>query len=110
MLLGPLKDRAVIAGYPKADDLLRLNTLDNRRAVCQELGFDENRPLVTYAPAGKDSYEKPGGSLNKEVIERLNEISEKLDYNILVKLKYPRAPFLLRLLSRLKGMIVGIRE
>jgi hypothetical protein len=105
MLLGPLKDRAVIAGYPKADDLLRLNTLDNRRAVCQELGFDEGKPIITYAPAGEESYMKPGGSLSREVIDKLKEIASKNDYNILVKLKYPELSFVIRVLKKLKREI-----
>lgn len=105
MLLGPLKDRAVIAGYPKADDLIRLNTPDNRRAVCQELGFDENKPIVTYAPSGEESYMKPGGSLSREVIDKLKEIASKNDYNILVKLKYPELSFVIRVLKKLKREI-----
>lgn len=105
MLLGPLKDRAVIAGYPKADDLLRLNTFGNRRAVCQELGFDENKPIITYAPSGEESYMKSGGSLSREVIAKLKEIASKNDYDILVKLKYPELSFVTRVLKKLKREI-----
>ena len=107
-VLGPLHDRRVIAGYPKADDFLKLNTAKNKKAVFKQLGFDINKPLVTYAPAGIESYMKPGGSLREEVIEKLKEISQKSDYNILVKLKYPGASFPVRLLVRSKRLITGM--
>lgn len=109
MLLGPLKDRALIAGYPKADDLLRLNTSNNRHAVCQELGFDENKPIITYAPAGEKSYMKPGGSLSRKVLKELRRISEKTEYNFLVKLKYSRVLLEQRILSKIKRRVLGIK-
>lgn len=110
MLLGPLKDRAVIAGYPKADDLLRLNTPDNRYVVCQELGFNENKPVITYAPAGEKSYMKPGGSLNKEVLKELRRLSEKTNYNFLVKLKYSKAPLERRILRKIRRTVLGVKD
>jgi hypothetical protein len=110
MLLGPLKDRAVIAGYPKADDLLRLNISGNRRAVCQELGFDENKPIVTYTPAGEKSYMKPGGSLNKKVLEELRKLSEKTGYNFLVKLKALKASLIRQILGRAKKAILKVKD
>lgn len=109
-VLGPLSDRRIIGGYPKADDLIRLNTRENKISVLKELGFDINKPLITYAPAGMESYEKPGGSLSNEVIEVLKEISEKTDYNVLAKLKYPKRSSLLRLLGKLKRVVVGVWE
>jgi len=102
MLLGPLKERAVIAGYPKADDLMRFNTPENRLEVCRELGFDHTKPIITYAPAGEESCMKPGGSLNSSVIKELRRIASGKGYNMLIKLKYPADPFLVRMLKRLK--------
>lgn len=107
-VLGPLNDRQVIGGYPKADDLIKLNTGENKIDVFGELDFDINKPLIAYAPAGGQSYEKPGGSLNAEVIRMLEEIARKTDYNVLVKLKYPGAPLLLRLSNKLKRMVTGM--
>ena len=105
MQLNYLSDRAVLAGYPKADDLLRLNTSNNRRAVCQELGFNRKQPMITYAPAGEESYMKPGGSFSKEVIDKLKEIASENDYNILVKLKCHELSFVIRVLKKLKREI-----
>jgi len=108
VLLGPLKDRAIIAGYPKADDLLRLNTSKNRRAVCHELGFNEIKPIITYAPAGRESYIKPGGSLSKKVLKELRRLSEETDYNFLVKLKYRKGPMTQRILRKIRR--IALRE
>jgi len=102
ILLGPLRDRAVIAGYPKADDLIRLNSKENTREVFDELEFNKDRLLITYAPAGKKSFMKPGGSFSKEVVDELKRISSIYNYNILVKIKYPKEPFVLRILSKLR--------
>lgn len=101
--LGPFGNRAVIAGYPKADDLIKLNTKENKKAVYEEFGFDKNKPIITYAPAGKESYMKPGGSLSKEIINKLKEIACQYNYNILVKLKYPKQPIIFRVLAKLKS-------
>lgn len=105
MLLGPNSDRAVIAGYPKADDLIRLSTKENKIEVFRELGFNIDRPLITYAPAGEESYMKPGGSLSEEVIDKLKEIALKHGCNVLVKLKYPKLSIVSRGLMKLKRMI-----
>ncbi len=105
MLLGPVKDRAVIGGYPKADDLLRLNTEENKRQVYHELGFNSEKPLITYASAGKLAYEKPGGSMSDEVISTLEDIARRNSYNILVKMKYPRGIIFRQALNKLRRML-----
>ncbi len=88
-VLGDKKDRVVIGGYPKADDLLAFNYYNVKKEVCNELGFDPSKPLVTYAPAGEKTYMKPGGSLSIDVIKKIKEFGEKNSiYNILIKVKY----------------------
>ena len=82
------KDRTAIGGYPKGDDLWRLNTKENKDAVYEELGIEKGKLLVTYAPAGELSEMKPGGSLSAEVVNYLRELSKNADYHILIKLKY----------------------
>ena len=104
-VLGPLSDRTVIAGYPKADDFIRLNTEENKKSVYRELGFDISKPLITYAPAAKESYMKPGGSLSKETINKLREIASRYDYNLLIKLKYPRGIIILQAINKLRRML-----
>ena len=89
-LLGPNSDRAVIGGYPKADDLLRLDTEDNKQQVYTELGIRRGGLLITYAPAGPESYAKPGGSYSGAVVDRLKKIASRIVHNILVKMKYPQ--------------------
>ena len=87
-LLGPYSDRAVMAGYPKSDTLLELRKIDNKRSVFRELGFNYNNLMITYAPTGKYSYPfKQGASLSPKVIYKLRKISDKYDYNILIKLR-----------------------
>jgi len=77
-----------MAGYPKADALLKLNTRGNKKAVCKQLNFDSEKPLITYAPTGKYSYPfKQGASLSNQVLDRLKKISMENDYNILIKLR-----------------------
>jgi len=49
MLLGPNKDRAVIAGYPKADDLLCANTPQNRRSICKYMDKNQWRKQFVHA-------------------------------------------------------------
>lgn len=105
MLLGPYSARATIVGYPKADDLIKLNTEENKKSVYKELGFDISKPLITYTPAGKESHEKPGGSLSKETIAKLTEIASRYDYNILIKLKYPRGIIILQALNKLRRLL-----
>jgi hypothetical protein len=105
MLLGPRRDRAVIGGYPKADDLLRLNTAENKSGVFRKLGFEAGQPLITYASAGRQGQDKPGGSLNEEVIAVLKDISSRRGYNILVKLKYPKGIIVLQALNKLRRML-----
>ncbi len=87
-VLGPNSDRTVIGGYPKADDLLRLDNFQNKAEVYKELGFDLGIPLITYAPAGERSYMKPGGSLSEDVLVFLEDLSQKAIFHTLVKKKY----------------------
>jgi len=43
---------------------LKLNTKKNKQSVCKELGFNPDKLIITYAPAGKYSYPfKQGASL-----------------------------------------------
>lgn len=105
ILVGPYQDRVVMAGYPKADDLIRLNTEENKTSVYKELGFDISKPLITYAPAARESYMKPGGSLSREVIDKLKEIALRYEYNILVKLKYPRGIIIVQAVNKLRRML-----
>ena len=88
LLLGGNSSRILDAGYPKTDSLLAANTKYNKKLVYKELKIKNDFPLVVYAPAGEISYEKPGGSLNKQIITRLKLIEQSHDLNILVKLKY----------------------
>ena len=105
IFVGPYKDRVVMVGSPKSDYLLKLNTEENKVSAYKELGFDPGKPLITYAPAGKESYIKPGGSLSREVIDRLKEIASRYDYNILIKLKYPRGIIIVQALNKLRRML-----
>ena len=102
-ILGPYSDRAILVGYPKSDVLLKLNGIKNKISVCKEFGFDSNKLLVTYAPAGKYSYPfKQGASLSNEVIKRLIDISFNNDnINILIKLKHPPLSFFKKVLNKL---------
>ncbi len=104
MLLGPNKDRAVEGGYPKADEIINSNNQKNRLLICNEYGLDPNLPIITYASAGEESYEKPGGSLSKKTINELRKLSKNGKYNIIVKLKYKNY-FIRRSLSSLKARI-----
>jgi len=105
LLLGPNKDRAVIGGYPKCDTLLQANTTQNRSEVCQELGFNPDKKIVTYAPAGPLCYEKPGGSLSYKVLRELGRISKSNNYNVLVKLKNKKHNPLFLPLKRFKSFL-----
>jgi CDP-glycerol glycerophosphotransferase (TagB/SpsB family) len=103
-ILGPYYKRAIMAGYPKSDILLKINSGSNRISVCRELNLDANKKLVTYAPAGKYSYPfKQGATLSREVIRKLKEIAVKNgDINILVKLKYPPMSILRKTINFIK--------
>jgi len=107
ILVGPYADRVVMAGYPRSDDFLRCNTPENKKSVFRELGFDPDKPLIAYVPAGKKSYYKPGGSLTDEVVGVLKDIASRRGYNILVKLKYPGGIIVLQALNKLRR-ILGI--
>jgi len=104
-VLGPLKDRTFIAGYPKADHLIKFNTIENKKKVFEEFNFNENKPLITYAPAGRQSYEKPGGSLTSKVIKELRKISIEKNFNILIKLKYSKKPIILRGINKVRKIL-----
>jgi hypothetical protein len=99
-LIGPHSDRAVIGGYPKADDLLCLNTESNKQQVYAELRLERDGLLITYAPAGRESYEKPGGSYRLDVIHKLKEIAARSEHNFLVKLKSPQPALMQRVRRR----------
>lgn len=87
-LMGPRKDRVIMAGYPKSDTLLECNTIENKNKVYEELGLKSGKVLITYAPTGKYRYPfKQGASLSKEVLYQLKRIAKKNDYNILIKLR-----------------------
>jgi hypothetical protein len=88
LVLGPLADRTIVGGYPKGDHLLKYNTEKNKNLIYDKLGLQKNIPLVTYAPAGRASLMKPGGSLNKNVILKLKEIAVKEKFHVLIKVKY----------------------
>lgn len=103
--LGPLADRTVIGGYPKADDFLVANTEENKMALYKEMGFDPGRPLITYAPAAKESSFKPGGSLKKEVISLLKDIAVRNNYNLLFKFKYVRGIIFLHAIHKIRRML-----
>ena len=100
--LGPNADRAIVGGYPKADHLLKLNTVENRNEIFRELNFDLDKPLITYASAGPYSSAKPGGSFGFDIIEELKRISEINNVNVLVKRKYAKPPIILRAINRLR--------
>jgi len=104
-LLGPNADRAVMVGYPKADHLLKFNTPENKKSVLDELGFSDDLPLITYAPAGTCSYEKPGGSLCPALIEVFRRIRQNKDYNILLKYKQAKVPILIRGFKKLRRFL-----
>ena len=101
MLLGPLKSRAKIGGYPKATSIIEDARDDKRRTILKFYGLNPSLPVVTYAPAGEESFEKPGGSLSKNVIRELKHLSKNAKCNVVVKLKYPFY-FQRRFLSNMK--------
>ena len=97
MQLGPNHHRTWIGGYPKADTINFSNTKTNRNIVCTELGFNPEFPIITYASTGPLSDEKPGGSLNPNVLAELKRISEYNNYNVLIKLKNSKKSFFKKL-------------
>jgi len=100
--LGPYRNRAVMVGYPKSDVLLRFDTMANKESVYKELGFKPGKILITYAPTGKYRYPfKQGASLSNKVLKRLNQISNRNDYNILVKLRSTK-PFTEKVYEKIK--------
>ncbi len=108
-VLGPNANRIIVGGYPKADDFVSLNAQESRQAVFKELGFDESQPLITYAPAAKESFRKPGGSLHPRVINELKKIADETNYNVLAKLKYQahiQKPLLIRAIGWAKRQII----
>jgi CDP-glycerol glycerophosphotransferase (TagB/SpsB family) len=105
-VIGPYKDRVILAGFPRSDDYLRLNTAKNRTEICNLLNIDPKKPLVIYAPAGIYQYPfKQGGSLNYKVLRELKRISKVNDYNIIVKLKSKNHHPYLLLLKQIKSLI-----
>ena len=106
LLLGPNKNRAVIAGYPKSDMLRKQNTPQNRINVCDEFGFDPKQKIITYAPAGPLCYEKPGGSLSYKVVKKLKEISKINGYNIIIKLKNKKHNLAFLPLKKIKSYLI----
>ena len=110
-ILGENKDRTQIGGYPKADDLLTLKDTDVKIQVCREVGFNPDMPLITYAPAGTKKFMKPGGSLSKEVIKKLEHIAKNNDnINILVKVKYDKTmTYKSHLIDKLKEIYSSYR-
>lgn len=87
-LLSTNSDRVIIGGYPKTDDLMKLNANSSKTKVFNDLGFNISKPLVVYAPAGTKKFMKPGGSYNKKVVKKLKLIAHEEGINILVKTKY----------------------
>ena len=73
MLLGPMKDRAMIGAYPKATEIINGANPINREIIFTAFGLDSSLPVITYAPAGEESHEKPGGSLTKTVLKDLKK-------------------------------------
>jgi CDP-glycerol glycerophosphotransferase (TagB/SpsB family) len=105
IFLGPYKERAVMAGYPKSDTLLYFNKKDNKKSVCEELNFNIDKLLITYAPTGKYRYPlKQGASLSNKVLDRLKKISVENDYNILVKFR-SRESFFSKTFNKLKMIL-----
>lgn len=102
-ILGPYNHRVIMVGYSKSDTLLELRKKEIKIQVCEELGFDPEKNLVTYAPASKYSYPfKRGASLTNKVIKKMYSIGNNSKYNILIKLKSPRKSFFTRIYNKLR--------
>jgi CDP-glycerol glycerophosphotransferase (TagB/SpsB family) len=105
-LMGPLKERVVMAGYPKSDTLIKFNTGENKNNIYEELGFDIDKILITYAPTGKYRYPfKQGASLSGRVLKCLKDIAKKNNYNLLIKLR-SREPSYLKINKILKRIFI----
>ena len=105
-LLGPFSNRTVMVGYPKSDTLMKFNNERNKIEIKKKLGFDPNKPIVMYAPAGPYSYPfKQGGSLNYKTLRAINKLSQTGHYGVLVKLKNKKHHPLLLPLKRLKSFL-----
>lgn len=89
MLLGPMQDRALIGAYPKATSIIEGANSDSRKDILSFYGLDPELPVITYAPAGENSFEKPGGSLSRGVLRELKLFEKKNNFNVVIKLKYP---------------------
>jgi hypothetical protein len=107
MLLGPLKHRAIIGGYPKATSIINGATMRNREIICNTFDLDMSLPIITYASAGEGSSEKPGGSLSKDVLRALKTFEREHNFNVIIKLKYPYY-FQRKLLSNIKNRFKNI--
>lgn len=107
IVLGPYSNKALMVGFPRSDDYLRLEIPENKKTVCEELGIDYKIPLITYAPAGEYSYPtKQGGSLSKEVLSTMKKIGRNTTkYNILVKHKYPKSWIIHRIKNKLYSTV-----
>jgi hypothetical protein len=87
LLLGPNSERAVLGAYPKADEILKYDSLKAKLKICKELELKPWKKIVIYAPAGVKSYEKPGGSLSFISILYMYKLSYVNNVNVIVKLK-----------------------
>lgn len=105
LVLGPMEDRTAIGGYPKADDFLTLDNEESKKAVYKELGLEWGKPLITYAPAARESDLKPGGSLSDEAVKKLKDIARRSDINLLFKWKYRKGIIFSHALHRLRRML-----
>jgi hypothetical protein len=88
-LLGPMKGRAKIGAYPKATSIIEGASPRNRKDAFKAFGLNPDLPVITYAPAGEESYEKPGGSLSKSIISELKNFEKFNNVNVVIKFKYP---------------------
>ena len=89
MLLGPLKSRAMLGAYPKATSILQNSQSAVRSMILRSFGLEPDLPVITYAPAGEESFEKPGGSLNRRILQDLKQFEKNYKCNMVIKLKYP---------------------
>jgi hypothetical protein len=90
LLLGPNSNRVELGAYPKADEILKLVDLKTKSLVCKKLDLDPQKKIIIYAPAGTNSYEKPGGSLSFRALFELYKLAYRDNLNVIVKFKNPR--------------------
>ena len=110
MLLGPMKARAMIGAYPKATEIINGANPSNREIMFKAFGLDPSLPVITYAPAGEESPEKPGGSLTKSVLKDLKNFEKTHNLNVVIKLKYPfyfQRKTLSSIKQRFKNVVFG---